>query len=549
VNTCNRTIIVSAATFLACAAGATANPPARSRLLTTEVELPICIASTPADPQHIYACGRNGKISVLDKDTGAVSPGAFLDVTPFVNTDQDNGLLSMAFDPEYASNGFFYINYRTVDGNVLLARYHATPGATVADADSAYTILTYPRNLGHNGGWIGFSPIDHYLYVTSGDGDLGGTLNFANTAQTVVNQQYGKIFRIDPHSDDFPDDPDRNYHIPPDNPFVNAEGDDEIWSYGVRNPWRGSFDRVTGDFYFGDVGMDSFEEIDREPVFSPGGRNYGWPCMEGTHCTGSELCTCNDSGLTLPLYDYPHPDGNCVIGGYVYRGSAIPAFEGLYFFADFLRAKVWSLRPQASGGFTELQDRSVELTPPGTTLPISYASAFGEDAKGELYICNIYGNGIYKLVPYPCLPVVDIDPAAQIRPETANVTFIVAGAGADPLTFRWRKDSVNLSDDGHISGTSSPTLTITNALASDAGVYDAVLTSPCGSTTSAGAELTLVFCTPSDFNHSGQVNVQDIFDFLTAWFDAAPGADFNHNGQIDVQDLFDYLTAWFVGCV
>ena len=473
----------------------------------------------------------------------------FLDVSVNVSTDGDNGLLGMAFDPDYATNGLFYVNYRTLDGYMLLERYHVGPDTSAADPASAYTIWRYPRVLGHNGGWIGFSPINHLLYITSGDGDPGSTYDFANRAQGITNQPYGKVLRIDPHSDDFPTDPDRNYHVPPGNPFVNTTGDDEIWSYGVRNPWRGSFDRATGDFYFGDVGMDSWEEVNFEPASSTGGRDYGWPCMEGTHCTDSTFCTCDGSNLTLPIYDYPHPTGNCVIGGYVYRGAAIPAFQGVYFFADFVRAKMWSFRPQGSGPVAEFTDRTAEFTPPASAQPISFVSAFGEDADGELYVCNIGQSVIYKIVPYPCLPVVDADPAPQTRPMTATITLNVIGAGADPLTFQWRRDGAPLSDDGHYSGTTTPTLTIGGAVQTDAGLYDVVLTSPCGSTPSAQAQITILPCVPADFNHSGDVTVQDIFDFLTAWFAGSPSADFNHNGQVEVQDIFDYLSAWFVGCV
>ncbi len=533
---------------LAVALPAEATPPARSKLLTSAVPLPICIANTPTDPQHLYVCSRVGTIRVIDKDTGTASAGFFLNISAQVSLQQDNGLLGMAFDPNYATNGFFYINYRHTDGNIVLARYHVNPGAPSADPASAYTILRYARNLGHNGGWIGFSPINNLLYITSGDGDLGGTLDFAARAQNTVNMLWGKILRIDPSSDDFPNDPDRNYHIPPTNPFVNAPGDDEIWAYGVRNPWRASFDRLTGDLYFGDVGMDGWEEVNIENVLSPGGRNYGWPCMEGTHCTGSTQCTCNDPALTDPVHDYPHPLGGSVTGGYVYRGSAIPAFQGLYFFGDFLRAKIWSFRPVNDEGIAELTDRSSDFIPPGTDRPISYIATFGEDAAGELYVADIFASKIYKIVPYPCLPVIDVAPVPQDRPERSTVTLSVVGAGADPLTFQWRKGTTNLVSGGRISGAASPILTITGAQISDTGLYSVVLTSPCGPTTSADVLLTINPCVTADFDHSGIINIDDLFAFLGAWFASGPGADFNSSGGIEVQDIFDFLTAWFINC-
>ncbi len=517
-------------------------------LLSSQVSLPICIANTPADPQFIYVCERTGAIRVLDKDTGVLSPGAFLDISPVVSTDSDNGLLALAFDPNYAANGFFYINYNTLDGHIVLARYHATPGAHTADPASAYTILRYTRQLGHNGGWIGFSPANRYLYITSGDGDLGGTYDIGNHAQTIVNERLGKIFRIDPRSDDFPNDPDRNYHIPVDNPFVGSGADDEIWSYGVRNPWRASFDRASGDFYFGDVGMDTWEEINFESAFSPGARNYGWPCMEATHCTDATACTCNDPALALPIFELPHPTANAITGGYVYRGQAIPELFGTYFFGDFLRHKVWSFNPHGQEAPSEIQDWTDDLTPPGTTMPISYIAAFGEDADGELYICSIFTNKIYKLVPYPCLPVVDVNPVPQNRSINTTIILPVIGAGADPLTFQWQKNGIDIADDARISGSDTPTLTITDAQFSDAGDYTAILTSPCGSTSTTPVALTIFSCPSADYNHNMQVNVQDIFDFLAGWFSGDAAADFNHTGGLNVQDIFEFLDAWFRGC-
>jgi glucose/arabinose dehydrogenase len=532
------------------AGAAHATPPARTRLLSTNVTLPIGMAGTPADPQHMYVCERAGSIAVIDRDTGARSPGSFLDITSMVNLEDDDGLLGLAFDPDYANNGFFYINYTRLDGNIVLARYHATPGATVSDSGSAYTIWSYPRPRGHNGGWIGFSPVNGYLYITSGDGDLGGLPDPARHAQNLVNEQLGKILRIDPHSDDFPSDPDRNYHIPPSNPFVGITGDDEIWGYGVRNPWRGSFDRANGDFYFGDVGMDSYEEVDYEPASSPGARNYGWPCMEGTHCSPNDSCTCGDPSLTLPVYDYPHPTGNSVTGGYVYRGSTIPALQGVYIFADFIRSKVWSFRIQpGGGGYTEFADRTSEFIPAGTTSPVSQVATFGEDVDGELYLANIFASKIYKVVPYPCAPVVDLSPAPQSHPIGATIIFRVLGAGADPLTFRWRKNGVNLNDGGRIQGALTPTLTISSAVSFDSGNYDVVLSSPCGpDAISNTAQLTIFGCTSADVNASGTLTVQDLFDFLAYFFSNDPRGDFNQSGQTTVQDMFDFLFSYFSGC-
>ena len=547
-----------------CLVDASATPPARTRVVARGLASPIAIANAPGDAANIYVCEREGVIRVIDKDTGE-SPHAltgFLDISALVSTEFDNGLLGLAFDPDYATNGYFYVNYNGLDGRIVLARYFVPPApldppptsprAFVADQLSATIIWRYPRPLGHNGGWIGFSPINNYLYITSGDGGSGGTLDFANNAQTVVNKLLGKILRIDIRSDDFPTDPERNYAIPPANPFVGLVGDDEIWAYGVRSPWRASFDRANGDFYFGDVGMEDWEEINFEPANSAGGRNYGWPCMEGSHCTISTQCVCNDPSLTLPMHDYPHTTGRAVTGGHVYRGSAIPEFEGLYFFTDFILPRVWSFRPDGLGGFTEFTDRAVEFITAGTTARPRFIASFGEDADGELYMADIFGGRILKVVPYPCQPVVDLEPQPVSSPAGLTVTLTTLGAGQDPLTFRWRKDGVPIVDDLRVQGAETTVLTITDAVEADSGQYDVVLTSPCGVATSGEVGVIVYVCRSADINSSGDLSVQDIFDYLTLYFANAPlpnTGDFNQSGEITVQDIFDFLSAYFSGCL
>ncbi|HVU65446.1 MAG TPA: PQQ-dependent sugar dehydrogenase [Phycisphaerales bacterium] len=531
---------------LAAAPPALATPPARSQLLTSAIDQPICITTAPGDTQNLYVCERPGRVRVVDKDSGELAASTILDVSADVSQDGDNGLLGLAFDPAFTTNGYFYIDYIDNANNFNLVRYHLNPGDAAADPDSAYTIWRFVRPFGHNGGWIGFSPTNGNLYISSGDGDTGATPDFAGRAQTIVNQKMGKILRIDPRSDDFPADPDRNYHIPADNPFVAGPGDPEIWSYGVRNPWRCSFDRATGDFYFGDVGNNSWEEIDVEPAASAGGRNYGWPCMEATHCTGTGTCTCNDPGLTLPIYEYPHPIGNSVTGGYVYRGSAIPEFQGRYIFADFIRARVWSFIP-GTQGVSDFLDLSVMLTPPTTTTPISWVGAMGEDSDGELYLADINHGYIYKIVPYPCFPVIDAQSGSKTIPQAENVALDVFAAGGDPLTYRWSKDDNDLNDDGHIQGTDTAHLSITNSVQADSGVYKVTITSPCGSVSSDPITLNVRVCGHADFNGNGVLEVQDLFDFLNAWFAGDPATDID-GGGLSVQDIFAFLNSWFLGC-
>jgi glucose/arabinose dehydrogenase len=436
-----------------------ASPPEAARVFATGLTLPVAITAAPGDNAHLFVVDLNGKIDVIDSATGAVSPTPFLDIRDRVLHVSDGGLLGLAFDPQYATNGLFYVFYNSAPNppnDRVLARFHATPGAAAADVDSGVTLLRYPRTIGHNGGWIGFRPTDGYLYMSSGDGGSTHTYDAFNNAQTIVGQLQGKTLRIDVHGgDDFPDEPERNYHIPPTNPFVGGAGDGEIWSYGHRNPWRCSFDRATGDFYIAENGEDSWEEINYESAADPGGHNYGWSCMEGNHCLSEgHGCTCGDPSLTGPAFEYDHTQGQSIIGGYVYRGAAIPQLQGLYLFGDFVNGRFWTLR-MVGGVATDLLERTADLVLPGGGT-ISTLSAFGEDNAGELYMTSYASGVVYKIIP---------------RAACA-----------------------------------------------------------------------------ADFNGVNGLNVQDIFDFLSAWFSADPRADFNGAGGVNVQDIFDFLTAWFAGC-
>ncbi len=270
----------------------------------------------------------------------------------------------------------------------MIARYAVTADPDVADPDSAETVLIIDQpKATHNGGWLGFGP-DGYLYISSGDGG-GGQSNNAQNLDVLL----GKMLRIDINCDEFPGDPQRNYGIPPDNPFVGGPGTGEIWAYGLRNPWRCSFDRQTGDLYIGDVGAGGREEINFQPAGSGGGENYGWDCKEGTQCTGEATCECTDGTLVDPIFEYPHagPPPTAVIGGYVYRGSAIPGLAGAYVFADH-SVQIWRLRHDGSE-VTELVEIQDELP------PTFWVASFGEDASGELYICEVgFTEGIYRIV-------------------------------------------------------------------------------------------------------------------------------------------------------
>jgi len=345
-----------------------------------------------------------------------------------ISTGNEQGLLGLAFHFEYQSNGYFYVNYTagaTGGGETIVARYQVSIDPDVADASSAMTVLRFDQPASnHNGGWIGFAG-DEYLYVSTGDGgdrnDSGTGHSSGGNAQDITDNLLGKILRIDVDGDDFPADAERNYAIPADNPFVGVTGDDEIWVYGLRNPWRISFDRTTGDMWIGDVGQDTCEEIDVQPADSPGGENYGWRPREGMIATPTGgVGGSRPTGAIDPVFDYPHGASLCgdpspsisgcsITGGQVYRGP-VASLQGLYFFADYCTADLWSLRFDGSDpgdfdgtNFTEFKvwnDDPDFVLPEGTSL--DSISGFGEDDDGDLYIMDL-GGEIFRiqLVPEP----------------------------------------------------------------------------------------------------------------------------------------------------
>jgi hypothetical protein len=307
----------------------------------------------------------------------------------------------------------------------------------VADAGSAAPVLSIAQpQPNHNGGWIAFGP-DGYLYVASGDGgggddnDTGHTAGTGN-AQDITNNLLGKLLRLDVDGDDFPADATRNYAIPADNPFAGVVGDDEIWAYGLRNPWRASFDRATGDLYIGDVGQSNREEIDVQPAASAGGENYGWRLREGTIATPTGgVGGTPPPGAIDPIYDYLHGNGpflgNSVTGGYVYRGPAA-SLQGHYFFADFIDSRLWSLRwdgsdPSTFDGtnYTELADHTADPDFAPDQGSLVNISSFGEDAAGNLYLVSL-GGDVFRITALPAVPA--LGPVAL-----AAVALLLAGLG------------------------------------------------------------------------------------------------------------------------
>ncbi|MCA9266312.1 MAG: PQQ-dependent sugar dehydrogenase, partial [Planctomycetales bacterium] len=308
------------------------------------------------------------------------------------------GLLGMAFDPDYASNGYFYVDYTDTTGATRVRRYSVSAGnPNMADANTGVDVLRISQpESNHNGGWIGFSPIDNYLYIATGDGGGANDQHSEPTgnAQDLTDNLLGKILRIDPAGDDFPGDSSRNYAIPSTNPFVGATGDDEIWAYGLRNPWRPSFDRQTGDLYIADVGQNAREEISFQPASSAGGENYGWRLREGTIATPTTgVGGDRPPGAVEPVHDYFHALGRIsVTGGYAYRGP-IESLQGHYFFADYGSGDLWSFR-MSDGQKMDFSNNTDNVSLSGAGL--GNIASFGEDAAGNLYVLNRSGP-IYRI--------------------------------------------------------------------------------------------------------------------------------------------------------
>jgi glucose/arabinose dehydrogenase len=350
---------------------------------------------------RLFVVEQTGRIYILLNGDKIVTP--FLDIRGRVRSqDSEEGLFSIAFSPGFGTtNDHFYVYYTNSSGDNQVSRFRLSSNPSVADPDSERLILLlpHPTFTNHNGGQLAFGP-DGYLYIGTGDGGGGGdTFGNAQNPASLL----GKLLRIDvepgapvlselPHKIYLPlivmsDSP--AYSIPPDNPFVGQPGyRPEIWAFGLRNPWRFSFDQLWGDLYIGDVGQGNREEIDFQPASSNGGENYGWNIMEGFECY-PQGSNCNDTGLTLPIFDYAHNDGCSVTGGFVYRGSSFPAMQSIYFLGDFCSGKIWGLQPDG-GNWANLMLKDTAYS----------ISSFGEDEVGELYVVaySSTNGAVYRVV-------------------------------------------------------------------------------------------------------------------------------------------------------
>ena len=329
---------------------------------------------TNAGDSRLFVVEKGGKIKILNSDK-TTNTTAFLDLTGQVATSNEQGLLGLAFHPNYASNGLFFINYTNTFGNTVIAKYTVNSGnPNVANAGGSIILTIAQPFANHNGGTLKFGP-DGFLYIGMGDGGSGG--DPANRAQNTTDL-LGKMLRIDVNSG-------TPYGIPANNPYVGITGADEIWALGLRNPWKFSFDKVKNNLWIADVGQNNIEEINVVSA-TQAGINYGWHCYEGNTAYSAPATDCpSASSLQFPLIDINHSTGACsVTGGYVYNGSSYPNFKGLYFFTDYCNPKIGMLT---------------------TTGTISYSSVFtgnnfstfGEDSSGELYIAALNNGTIYKI--------------------------------------------------------------------------------------------------------------------------------------------------------
>lgn len=388
-------LVARVALSLALSLAAFAQTPLRLDLVATGLSRPVLVTAPPGDTQRLFVVEQTGAIRVIQNGQLLAQPFLNLVGTGTLSYGGEMGLLGLAFHPDYAQNGRFFVFHNTPPYPTTTVRSFTVSAQdpNVADPASATTLLRATMLYGnHNGGMIAFGP-DGMLYVGIGDGGSfppswpDDPQNHAQRGDSLL----GKMLRIDVDNPA----PPLAYGIPADNPFVGA-GDplDEIWAMGLRNPWRWSFDRLTGDLWIADVGGRR-EEVDFVPHGTAPGLNFGWSCMQGTLCVNS-TCACGSPALWMPLHEYLFSGNRSIIGGFVYRGAAIPDLQGSYFFADYNKKRLWTLRQQ-NGSLAELRERTFELQP---TAPLAFTgiTAFGEDAAGELYVCDISGQ-VYRIVP------------------------------------------------------------------------------------------------------------------------------------------------------
>ncbi len=336
----------------------------RLRPVAEGFSAPVQVTNAGDGSRRLFVVEQTGTVRVVTR-TGRVRSAAFLDITSLTEASGEQGLLGLAFPPDHATSGRLYVNYTDNAGDTVVARYRVGDDPNVVDPQTAEVLLTVEQPFGnHNGGGLAFGP-DGYLYIALGDGGSSGDPN--GNGQNV-DTLLGSILRVDVSVD-------RGYRIPADNPFATGGGQEEIWHYGLRNPWRFSFDRATGAMWIGDVGQDTLEEVDMAPP-GKGGLNFGWNQMEGTNCYASD--DCNKEGLRQPVTEYDHDQGCSITGGFVYRGRDFPVLRGGYLFSDICTGTIWAI--DVNRGRQE----------PTTLADTDHAvSSFGESESGEIYLVDI----------------------------------------------------------------------------------------------------------------------------------------------------------------
>ena len=377
------------------------SPVVASKLITAGLDKPVYITAPNGTKDPLYVIEQKGTIRIIKSNRLLKKP--FLDITDRVHRPlfpgDEQGLLGMAFHPSFNENGFFYLNYVSIEQHTIISRFCVFPGNNLNKSEVVLFDLEQPYS-NHNGGQLEFGP-DGYLYIGLGD---GGSAGDPKQNGQNINTLLGSILRVDVDSK-------KNYKIPKSNPFYSVENAKaEIWLYGLRNPWRFSFDPETEEVYIGDVGQHSWEEVHIVSL-SSGGLNLGWNIMEGSSCFSTEN-NCDQKGLELPAFEYPNDanyiktlagisqknqniHGCSITGGYVYRGNSIPGFRGHYVFADYCTGRFWSFVYKDSK-ITSLQDRTEELRK-GTNKKQFYVSSFGKDGLGELYFLD-YEGSVYKII-------------------------------------------------------------------------------------------------------------------------------------------------------
>lgn len=406
---------------------------------------PLLVTHAGDGSDRLFIVEKTGKILIYKNS--ALNPIPFLDASSIITADGERGLLSLAFHPNYTTNGRFFIYYTNINGDITIARYNVSAAdPDLADNSSGVILLTIPKIYkNHNGGTLAFGP-DGYLYASIGDGGNHGDPNGNGQNKTTL---LGKILRLDVSGS--------SYTIPTNNPFysdANPNVKKEIWALGLRNPWRVSFDRNTGDLYIGDVGQNDWEEIDFQSAASAGGGNYGWRCYEGNHAFNTAGCLAI-SNFTFPIIEYAHtiiaPDDNgcSVTGGYVYRGTQFVRLQGVYLYADFCKGKVFGSK-NISGQWTStlIRDTNYKI------------ASFGEDEQGEIYLTDFLSGSVFHIVEAPLITNVYASVGAQDgwileSSEASNVGGTLNVAAAN---FRVGDDATNKQYRGVLSFNTGSTL-------------------------------------------------------------------------------------------